>query len=698
MNKKTLFSCTLWAIFALNSVAFAAEGSRSQLEEVTSDSLPIEITDVTLEGCTGTYDDRTGEYIFGQLEGIKSYSVENEYSVNVGDIDTENRHLDEMKLIESGGEETEFLDFSNKTEIMSIESSLPDLMVYDLVATTDLIVGQTQNRFSYKVANLGSSMAEDVEVTFIVDNRVAGTYNIGDIGASQVVGGYFVLGEISQEGTHGIGVYVDYRNQIEESDETNNFLGKYFTWYDEDNYAPDLTVEITSPTNNTILEGTYADESNKETVEFKIANIGPVDSPDNKFTLYVYADGKPITGMRVSPMSKFTALSGNFKMNVNAYKAFELEMVIDTLNEVKEANENNNSDLKEYNVRYCIHRSNNITEPPFPADDVKVQINTNAFFGYMTQDLYASKLGAWNGITDKVKIKNVVVSSSDNISDETQVYILSDAEAFNLFPYTPAWTEQTGNSNALIVITLNDALMSTRTEEQCARTLIHELGHVFGMDHPNESEDGCEYASILYQSSYDNPTKCSSQVTGHDKYGLYNIYEDLSVQAANLEQGELCSNVLVYLDKLIQVDSEQVLSNNSDYIVKGRILPNKQNIATDFSGYTQTNLIVDDVFKGEGLTQGEIIQIKEPYYTRVLDSGVEKTTYYDGYTPSEEGEEYIFFLNRLGNSNDYVLTFTSFSRYTANDIVVTGIFEENSVGYSEEIYKKLREAVIEKYN
>lgn len=321
MNKKTLFSCTLWAIFALNSVAFAAEGSRSQLEEVTSDSLPIEITDVTLEGCTGTYDDRTGEYIFEQLEGIKSYSVENEYSVNVGDIDTENRHLDEMKLIESGGEETEFLDFSNKTEIMSIESSLPDLMVYDLVATTDLIVGQTQNRFSYKVANLGSSMAEDVEVTFIVDNRVAGTYNIGDIGASQAVGGYFVLGEVSQEGTHGIGVYVDYRNQIEESDETNNFLGKYFTWYDEDNYAPDLTVEITSPTNNTILEGTYADESNKETVEFKIANIGPVDSPDNKFTLYVYADGKPITGMRVSPMSKFTALSGNFKMNVNAYKA-----------------------------------------------------------------------------------------------------------------------------------------------------------------------------------------------------------------------------------------------------------------------------------------------------------------------------------------------------------------------------------------
>ena len=499
MNKKTLFSCTLWAIFALNSVAFAAEGSRSQLEEVTSDSLPIEITDVTLEGCTGTYDDRTGEYIFGQLEGIKSYSVENEYSVNVGDIDTENRHLDEMKLIESGGEETEFLDFSNKTEIMSIESSLPDLMVYDLVATTDLIVGQTQNRFSYKVANLGSSMAEDVEVTFIVDNRV-------------------------------------------------------------------------------------------------------------------------------------------------------------------------------------------------------VQINTNAFFGYMTQDLYASKLGAWNGITDKVKIKNVVVSSSDNISDETQVYILSDAEAFNLFPYTPAWTEQTGNSNALIVITLNDALMSTRTEEQCARTLIHELGHVFGMDHPNESEDGCEYASILYQSSYDNPTKCSSQVTGHDKYGLYNIYEDLSVQAANLEQGELCSNVLVYLDKLIQVDSEQVLSNNSDYIVKGRTLPNKQNIATDFSGYTQTNLIVDDVFKGEGLTQGEIIQIKEPYYTRVLDSGVEKTTYYDGYTPSEEGEEYIFFLNRLDNSNDFVLTFTSLSRYTANDIVVTGIFEENSVGYSEEIYKELREAVIEKYN
>ena len=500
------------------------------------------------------------------------------------------------------------------------------------------------------------------------------------------------------DATHGIGVYVDYRNQIEESDETNNFLGKYFTWYDEDNYAPDLTVEITSPTNNTILEGTYADESNKETVEFKIANIGPVDSPDNKFTLYVYADGKPITGMRVSPMSKFTALSGNFKMNVNAYKAFELEMVIDTLNEVKEANENNNSDLKEYNVRYCIHRSNNITEPPFPADDVKVQINTNAFFGYMTQDLYASKLGAWNGITDKVKIKNVVVSSSDNISDETQVYILSDAEAFNLFPYTPAWTEQTGNSNALIVITLNDALMSTRTEEQCARTLIHELGHVFGMDHPNESEDGCEYASILYQSSYDNPTKCSSQVTGHDKYGLYNIYEDLSVQAANLEQGELCSNVLVYLDKLIQVDSEQVLSNNSDYIVKGRTLPNKQNIATDFSGYTQTNLIVDDVFKGEGLTQGEIIQIKEPYYTRVLDSGVEKTTYYDGYTPSEEGEEYIFFLNRLDNSNDYVLTFTSLSRYTANDIVVTGIFEENSVGYSEEIYKELREAVIEKYN
>lgn len=704
VNKKRLLSCALLVVFALNNVAFAAEDSKILVEEMETNIPPVEITNVTLEGYNGTYDSETGEYVFEQAGEIMSRRIEEEFSIDIGDINTETLCSDEMILIESG-REGEIQNLNCESEIMTIENSLADLMVYDLAATTDLIVGQEQNRFSYKVANLGSSVAQNVEVTFVVDNRVAGTYNIGDIGASQAVGGYFVLGKVSQAGTHGIGVYADYRDQIEESNEANNFLGKYFTWYDEDDYAPDLTVEITSPTNNTVLNGTFVDESNKEKVEFEIANIGPVDSPDNKFTLYVYADGKPITGMRVSPMKKFTALSGSFQMNVNAYKTFELEMVVDTLNEVKEANENNNSDSKDYDVFYCTHHSINITHPPFPANNVKVQLEKSAYFGEDYQeDFYKKYLGVWNGITDDVKIKSVTVSNVGTMPfDDTQIFIYAGAE--NCGDFEPAFSMEMGQvGKEYVVIELNDAFILNQFDvSDMVRTLTHELGHAFGMAHPNGDGNSCNYASVMNQHSYTEsglPTEKRSQgIASHDKYALKTRYEELATVAASIDDTVDDSyNKVVYVDKAIRINSEDVLTDNAMYIVKGRILPNKENVLTRFFGYTQTELIVDEVYKGTGLTQGEVIKIKEPYFTDEEGTFSYKTVCKDNYIASQEGEEYVFFLNKQGNSDLFTLPFTTLSRYATNKNVIVEFPGSNNIDYSAENYNMLKDAVMEKYN
>lgn len=290
MKKYLAFLMTFIMVIPNSFCVFATEESSIDLsneEAIDSADDPVEITEFEIDGYKSIYDKETGMYTFEPIEKSETENNEKVFRIDAEDISTEVQYSDEAIIIESGIEPGSIRKIETDDRMTAEASSLPDLYIYELKAASDLIVGQEQNRFSYSVANLGGGVAQNVEMAFVVNDKVVGTYNFGDIEAGHAAGGYFVLGSIKQSGTYGIGVYADFGNKIEESNETNNSFGKYFTWYDESDYKPDLTAEITSPINETVLEGTNVNESNKVTVEFKIANIGPVDSPETGFTVYI---------------------------------------------------------------------------------------------------------------------------------------------------------------------------------------------------------------------------------------------------------------------------------------------------------------------------------------------------------------------------------------------------------------------------
>nr|WP_319489206.1 hypothetical protein [uncultured Caproiciproducens sp.] len=112
----------------------------------------------------------------------------------------------------------------------------------------------------------------------------------------------------------------------------------------------------------------------------------------------------------------------------------------------------------------------------------------------------------------------------------------------------------------------------------------------------------------------------------------------------------------------------------SDYIVKGRLLDDaKQKLeryepGTVNFGVTVSSFKISWVYKGN-LNIGDIIPIAERYYT-VEEKG--KIVRYElGYAPSPPDKEYIFFLSKVEDSNEFLRgTYTPSVKETARYPVV----------------------------
>jgi len=660
----------------------------------------VNISDIEIEGYVSKFDENTGDYIFEPIDEIELMSIDDFYSINPENIDFEAPNLGEFVIEECSFDPS---DIEEADAVAAAASSLPDLAVTSLNATADLLTGQT-SRFTYKVSNLGGSIAKDVEVAFIVDDGLAGTFKLGDIEAGKTANAHFVLGVIDDKhkGKHGVGVYADYNNKIEESDETNNFYGKYFIWYTEKEYNPDLTVEILSPKEGEIWGARNSDDT--QTVKFIIYNEGPKPT-SQEFYLYVYIDGTRFARMRVSGIPAFTGIPGSFEMGITGYKPFELEMEIDALNDVSETNENNNSDAKDYIPKYCIHRAKDTWWLPEPGENLSVKIRKNGLFGYFTQKFYQDNLGAWNGITDRCSIRQCTIS--DDTAQDMQLLILENPQ---YIPKNPAgtYTYVDRNDKDIVynIIELNQSYMDEKNfnEKECIRTFIHELGHALTLGHPNDDtlpgsgRGDCDYSSIMFQSNWQvgDETKDHNSVSAHDKYGVYKRYNG-GIEAADAKTYSADDFMSISHCRVQEITSEDVLSSESDCIVRGRVLPNSENILTEFSGYTRTDFVIDEVYKGDSLEINDVIQLQEPYHTEIYSDGSTKFVCYDDYMPSEVGKDYILFITKWDDEELYYLPYTTLSRYAVDDEVVE-FPNSNNPDYTVENYSFLKKQVLEKYN
>jgi len=126
-------------------------------------------------------------------------------------------------------------------------------------------------------------------------------------------------------------------------------------------------------------------------------------------------------------------------------------------------------------------------------------------------------VGAWNGITSEVNVETLIFS--DNQSTEADIIIKGSSDS-NQAGYVETTRYDNG---ATITLNTSNRGLTTLTDEGKIIVLIHEIGHVFGLSHPNHS--GCkDYKSIMTPST-EVPSLSSEEITTHGAYNIIKLYE-----------------------------------------------------------------------------------------------------------------------------------------------------------------------------
>ena len=151
----------------------------------------------------------------------------------------------------------------------------------------------------------------------------------------------------------------------------------------------------------------------------------------------------------------------------------------------------------------------------------------------------------------------------------------------------------------------------------------------------------------------------------------------------------------------------------AEYIVKGKLMGDaKQKLYTPDSkavtfGITVSSFRISHVFKGN-LKEGDKISIAERYYT--AEENGKKIRYELGYGPSVPNEEYIFFLIKDDDSNEflrgyYTPSYKETGRYPVIDPDKKSTFSAQTLMDSElnlvltdpDVYRGIYQEVIDKY-
>lgn len=163
-------------------------------------------------------------------------------------------------------------------------------------------------------------------------------------------------------------------------------------------------------------------------------------------------------------------------------------------------------------------------------------------------------------------------------------------------------------------------------------------------------------------------------------------------------------------DYYYDADNLKELQKLSDYIVQGTLLDDARQklyysdpdiIKTASFGITVSSYKITKSLKGN-LKAGETIKIAERYFTQEIDG--EMIQYLLDYGPSEPNRDYIFFLNKEENKNEFLKGYYSptirekgrypvLNKPLSVEITSQDINDFTLVGVSEEKYLSLFEEV-----
>ena len=191
----------------------------------------------------------------------------------------------------------------------------------------------------------------------------------------------------------------------------------------------------------------------------------------------------------------------------------------------------------------------------------------------------------------------------------------------------------------------------------------------------------------------------------NDEAILYNFYDNYNAyknarnrNSTNKTETKDTPKVRISISDYVPIHSIDDIENIAGYVIKAKVLEGKENTSFEeySGGYTKINLEVTDVYKGD-LNIGDVIPLMERYY--IEDDGTELRR--DGYSASEVGKEYLFFVGKYDDGL-YDTVCTVLGRYSLEDTQVLNgevdTIEANIVEEYKPLYYQLKEEVMNKYN
>jgi subtilase family serine protease len=255
-------------------------------------------------------------------------------------------------ISDAGTTVTESNETNNTASFAITVNSMPDLRVTNFKVTpTSAKPGDTV-RIEYVVTNQGTdnAAAHTEEIRLSTDNMLSTTDSL--LATQQVAG--LKPGDTSRTsidvripastvpGSYFIGVIVDPRNAISESDETNNIASNPI------NLNGDIDLDLTNLTLTPNSGGT----GTQVTVSFQLINRGSLPSPAVQLEVRFSNDNTItntdalISSLTSSPLTPGQTLTltatGTIPPNVTAGRSF-IGIVADPQNLIAESNENNNT-------------------------------------------------------------------------------------------------------------------------------------------------------------------------------------------------------------------------------------------------------------------------------------------------------------------------------------------------------------------
>ncbi len=198
---------------------------------------------------------------------------------------------------------------------------------------------------------------------------------------------------------------------------------------------------------------------------------------------------------------------------------------------------------------------------------------------------------------------------------------------------------------------------------------------------------------IAEKSNYEN-----NETIAYCFYDNYTAYKNpVSRSNTNKTETKDTPKVRISISDYVPIHNIEDIENIAGYVIKAKALEGKEN--TSFGeyggGYTKINLEVTDVYKGD-LNIGDVIPLMERYY--IEDDGTELRR--DGYSASEVGKEYLFFVGKYDDGL-YDTVCTVLGRYSLEDTQALNgevdTIETNIVEEYKPLYYQLKEEVINKY-